>query len=328
MKVFLSGATGFIGQRLALRLAEAGQEVHALYRSESKAAALNHPNIRLFKGDLLDEPSIRKAMEGCRQAYHVAAFAGVWARDESIIYRLNVEATLKIIDLACKAGIERVVVTSTAGILGPSTGGCVDEDTPVPSSFFTPYEASKAQMENELAKRQADAPEWVIVNPTRVFGPGELSESNGVTRMIKQYEEGRWHFVPGSGLQSGNYVYVEDVVDGHLLAMEKGKAGERYVLGGDNISYNELFHFVRKYTGKSFRLFHIPVWGMLAAAGLMVAWSRISGNAPLIVPDLVRKFNHQWRVSSEKAKSELGYSPRTAGEGISLTLQWIGQREG
>lgn len=327
LTVFVSGATGFIGSRLVERLANEGATVHALYRSEAKADLIRHrrKEVHLFKGDILDEDSVLAAMKGCDQAYHVAAFAGVWSKDPSLIHRLNVDGPLNVIKAARICGTSRVVVTSTAGILGPSEGKAVDEKTLKPVSFFTPYEASKSAMELSLGELPGLDPEIVIVNPTRVYGPGLLSESNGVTKMIGQYLEGKWRFIPGDGQSSGNYVHVEDVVSGHLLAMDKGVPGERYVLGGENISYNRLFEITREIGQVKFSLFHMPLWLMLTAAGLMGFWTRISGMPPLILPGLVRKFNHNWIVSSEKAVKDLGYKPMNAREGIGNTISWLQQ---
>ena len=323
MKVFVSGATGFIGIQLVKRLTKEGHEVHALFRSESKANLIRLPGVKLCKGDILDNESLDHAMTGCEEAYHTAAFAGVWAKDPALVYRLNVDGAMNVIEAAGRQGVRRVVLTSTAGILGPSAYEAVHESSPAPKSFFTDYEASKFQLEQKLLGRTDNDPEVVVVNPTRVFGPGYLSESNGVTKMIKQYVEGKWRLIPGNGKSSGNYVFVEDVVTGHLLAMLKGKPGERYVLGGENISYNQLFEFVREASGVSHRLFKIPLWIILAAAHLMKLISLISGRPPLIVPNLVRKFNHNWFVSSEKAIRELGYQPINALTGIQLTVKWI-----
>ena len=325
MKVFVSGATGFIGIQLVKRLVEEGHTVHALYRSESKVELIRHPKVKSFKGDILDKLSLEKAMEGCEEAYHAAAFAGVWSKDPSLIYRLNVDGALNVIEAAGHQGVRRVVVTSTAGILGPSEREAVHESSPAPGTFFTDYEASKFRLEQKLLGRKGSNPEVVIVNPTRVYGPGYLSESNGVTKMIKQYMEGSWRLIPGDGHSSGNYVFVEDVVTGHLLAMKKGRPGERYVLGGENISYNQLFGFVREASGVRKRLFKIPMWIMLAAAGMMKGVSKITGRPPLIVPNLVRKFNHNWIVSSKKATDDLGYHPMKASTGIQQTVQWINQ---
>jgi len=323
MKVFVSGATGFIGIQLVKRLMFEGHEVHALFRSESKADLIRHPDLRLFKGDILDKASLDHAMAGCEEAYHTAAFAGVWAKDPEIVFRLNVDGAMNVIEAAGRQGVRRVVLTSTAGILGPSTYQAVHESSPAPASFFTDYEASKFRLEQQLLGRTKADPEVVIVNPTRVFGPGYLSESNGVTKMIKQYMEGKWRLIPGNGKSSGNYVYVEDVVSGHLLAMLKGRPGERYVLGGENISYMQFFDFVREASGVRKRLYKIPLWIMLAVAGVMKGISKISGRPPQIVPRLVRKFNHNWIVSSEKAIRDLGYQPINARTGIQLTVQWI-----
>ncbi len=323
MAVFVSGATGFIGIQLVKRLVERGFVIHALYRSELKADLIRMREVHLYKGDILDESTLVSAMIDCTEAYHVAAFAGVWSTDPGMIFRLNVEGALNVINAAKKTGIRRVVLTSTAGILGPSEKVPVNEYSPPPSSFFTPYETSKFQLEQYFLGVKSFNPEVIIVNPTRVYGPGYMSESNGVTKMIKQYMEGKWRFIPGTGIKSGNYVFVEDVVSGHILAMEKGVAGERYILAGENISYNQLFQYIRESSGVKKRLYKIPLRVMLIVAALMKLFSKITGRQPMIVPDLVRKFNHNWLVTSDKAIHDLGYDPMGGKDGIERTVNWI-----
>ncbi len=322
-KVFVSGATGFIGIQLVKRLIDSGIKVHALYRSEAKADLIRIEGVTLFKGDIMDKQCLSLAMKGCSQAYHVAAYAAVWSKDPTLFSRFNVDGTLNVLEAARLTGVDRIVVTSTAGILGPSEKEPVNENSPVPSSFFTLYEDSKYKMEQELKLLNNSTPEVVIVNPTRVYGPGFLSKSNGMSLMIKKYIAGSWRFIPGDGKRMGNYVYVEDVVSGHLLAMEKGTPGERYVLGGEDISYNQLFDFVRSSSGVSKRLFHIPVQLLFFAAGLFSILSKVTGKPPLIVPSWVRKLTHNWIVSSEKAIKGLGYAPMNAKEGIDRTVQWL-----
>ena len=322
-KVFVSGATGFIGIQLVKRLIDSGIKVHALYRSEAKADLIRIEGVTLFKGDIMDKQCLSLAMKGCSQAYHVAAYAAVWSKDPTLFSRFNVDGTLNVLEAARLTGVDRIVVTSTAGILGPSEKEPVNENSPVPSSFFTLYEDSKYKMEQELKLLNNSTPEVVIVNPTRVYGPGFLSKSNGMSLMIKKYIAGSWRFIPGDGKRMGNYVYVEDVVSGHLLAMEKGTPGERYVLGGEDISYNQLFDFVRSSSGVSKRLFHINVQLLFFAAGLFSILSKITGKPPLIVPSWVRKLTHNWIVSSEKAIKGLGYAPMNAKEGIDRTVQWL-----
>jgi nucleoside-diphosphate-sugar epimerase len=323
MKIFVSGATGFIGIQLVKRLSGEGSVVHALYRSESKADLIrNIPGVVLFKGDILDKPSLRKAMDGCRSAYHTAAFAKAWSKDPEKVFRLNVDGALNVVESARECGLKRLVVTSTAGILGPSEKEPVHESSPVPDSFFTAYEESKHRMEQVLLALE-DTPEIIIVNPTRVFGPGLLSESNSMTKMIGHYMNGRWRFLPGDGNSYGNYVFVEDVVSGHMLAMEKGKPGERYVLGGENLTYRQLFQYIREVTGVNKKMLKVPYPLMITAAMLMKYLSRITGIPPLIVPGLIRKYNHNWIVSSDKAARDLGYSPMDVKTGIQHTVQWL-----
>ncbi|MGW8315930.1 MAG: SDR family oxidoreductase [Bacteroidales bacterium] len=323
MKVFVSGATGYIGVQLVRRLVKEGYEVHALYRSVNKTLPLKMKGVTLFKGDIQEPGSLDAAMKGCSQAYHVAAFASVWTPDQDQIYRLNVEGALHVVMTAKKAGLRRLVVTSTAGVLGPSSGDAVHEKSPVPNSFFTPYERSKYQMEQLLMNIDPNDIEVLVVNPTRVFGPGRMSESNGVTRMIRNYLKNNWRYVPGNGNQSGNYVYVEDVVTGHILAMERGLHGHRYILGGENLSYRQLFELVSDVSGVRKNLIGVPLWIMLPVAFVMKEAARITGRTPVIVPELVRKFSHQWKVSSEKAVQEIGYSPTPAAEAIAITVEWI-----
>jgi nucleoside-diphosphate-sugar epimerase len=199
----------------------------------------------------------------------------------------------------------------------------VDENSPQPENFFTDYEASKSILEKALKTIQHTGIEIVIVNPTRVYGPGVLSDSNGVTRMMQKYAAGKWHIIPGNGKSIGNYVYVEDVVQGHLLAMKKGRPGERYVLGGENLTYDELFGIMGGLTGKKYLMFHLPVPVMEFAAGAMLLLAKVTGIPPLIIPGLVRKYYHNWHVSCAKAMRELNYQPVGFKTGAALTLDWL-----
>ncbi len=323
MNIFISGATGFIGKKLALRLAGEGHLVHALFRDPVKAKDLHHPNIKLFKGDINDEDSLKNAIKACEQVYHVAAFTEVWAKNKETIYNLNVKATETILNIARAEGVKKLVFTSTAGVLGPSVNGVVDENTSPTLGYFIEYERTKAIAEEKVKEYAKSGPECVIVNPTRVYGPGVLSKSNSVTVMIKSFSEGKWRIIPGNGKSIGNYVFVDDVVDGHILAMEKGISGERYILGGDNISYMQFFQILRELTGKKHLLFKLPLFMMLAVAKGMMFFTVIFGIKPMITQALVRKFNYNWIVSSAKAERELGYRPVSFKKGAEKTLEWI-----
>jgi len=321
--VLVTGATGFVGKQLALRLAESGHKVHAMYRSEAKIGKLEHPNIRLFKGTLTDLASIDNAMKGCDRVYHLAAFAAVWTRKPDEIYEQNVQGTTNILESALKHGVKRVVHTSTAGVFGPSDEKPNSEGNPIAEIHFIHYDRSKVLAEKQVETYVRDGMDVIIVNPTRVYGPGKLGDSNGVTRMIRDYIKGKWHIIPGNGQSVGNYVYIDDVVDGHILAMEKGRTGERYLLGGSDLSFNEFFNILKEVTGSHFFLIKIPLFIGISIAAIMLTIAKLTGRMPLITPGLLKRYSHHWAVSSEKARSELGYDPVDFREGLRRTVEWL-----
>lgn len=328
MKFFITGATGYIGQRLALTLAEAGHAVVALVRSPEKAKVLNHPNITFMEGTLEDTKALEKGTTGCYGIFHLAAFARVWAPDPATYEKVNVEGTENVLKAAIKNKVKKVVFTSTAGVFGPSGAGPVTEETEREQPFFNEYEETKRTAEilcQEYARK--GLLEVMIVNPSRVYGPGLGSESNAVTRMIKMYVRGSWRWIPGDGTGIGNYVYVDDVVQGHLLACEKGQSGEIYLLGGENATYTDFFMMLRRISGIRKRFIRLPISIMLFTSSLMVAWSKVSGRPPLITPKWVRKYLYNWEVSSQKAVNELGYSITPLEAGIARTIEWLNKED-
>lgn len=322
-QVFITGATGFIGIPLARSLADKGYIVHALYRDISKAKVLHHPNIRLFEGDVTRIETLKAAMKGCSKVFHVAGYTGVWARDPKIYEQINVNGSENVFDAAVAEGVNKIVFTSTAGVLGPSGKEPVDEKTQNALPFFTRYEASKARVESIIQERVRKGQQIVIVNPTRVYGPGLLSESNGVTRMIKMYQEGNWHFLPGNGKSIGNYAYIEDVVEGHILAMKHGVPGEKYLLGGNNLSYDEFFRTVGRVAGRKTWMIKIPLPLMLAASSVMMIWAGMTKTQPLITTSLVKKFNYNFETDMHKSITKLHYHITPFSKGVEKTLTWL-----
>jgi nucleoside-diphosphate-sugar epimerase len=324
MKIFVTGATGFIGSKLCMKLADLGNQVHALYRSESKASILFHPDIHLFKGDILDYDSLKNAMDGCQQIYHMAAFTDVWIKDESRIYELNVTGTLNVLNAALETGVKDIVVSSTAGVFGPSLDGIeVTEISIRQIDFFIEYERTKAIAEEMSLEFIQSGLNIRIVNPTRVYGPGVLNPSNSVTKLIASYIAGKWRIIPGDGSSVGNYVFIDDAVSGHLLAMERGRLGEKYILGGDNISYNDFFNLLGEVSGKRRLMLKVPLSPIYFASDLAMMVNRVTGVKPFITKGLIRKFNYNWRVNSQKAISDLGYSPTPVKESLTITIDWI-----
>ncbi len=324
MKIFVTGATGYIGSRLAMRLAEEGHDINALYRDEQKTKNIQHKNIHLYKGDILDYESLVKPLQGCEQVYHTAAYAKVWQKDNMQIYRQNIEGAMHVIRAGIKAGVKRIVCTSTAGVLGYSKNGdCSDENTQHPQTYFLDYECSKRIMEESIKTLSASGTDIIIVSPTRVYGPGLLSDSNGVTRMMQQYLKGKWRIIPGDGKSVGNYVFVDDVVTGHIQAMAHGRTGEKYLLGGTDLTYDEFFDELALLTGQKYAMVHVPIPVTEIAAKLIFTVAKVTGKAPLITPSLVRKYSYNWSVSSAKAIAELNYNPTDFKTGAGLTIDWL-----
>jgi nucleoside-diphosphate-sugar epimerase len=328
MKYFVSGSTGFIGMGLTMKLAGRGYPVHVLVRSAQRASRLDAPNIKVFEGDITDIDSVDRAIQGCTHAFHMAAYAKISARDPSVFYRVNVEGTRNVLASAIKHGVEKVVFTSTAGTFGAAgPENDADESGPRPSEYHTEYARTKHLAEGVCREYGEKGLQVVTVYPSRVFGPGLISESNAVTKIIKRYLKGTWRFIPGIGNNYGNYVFVEDVVRGHLLAMDKGRSGEGYILGGTNVTFNELFAAIQTVSGTSRLLIHIPYPLLWFASALIQASAKLTMRPVLISPQWIRHYLQHKRLSSAKAIKELGYSIRPLHEGIEETIKWLTQNE-
>ena len=330
MRVFVTGATGFVGAALVRELAARGVHVSALMRSSAKANELSGSPIRLVQGDMLDLHALEQGMEGCDAVFHLAAMAGVWSKDPGAFDRVNVEGTRNVLDAALNSGVRRIVLTSTGGVMGPSPGRgiAVNETTNLKPVLASAYERSKVAAENLALSYQQKGMDVVVVNPTRIYGPGPLNESNSVAKLADQFRRGTWRIIPGNGESIGNYVYLDDVVQGHILAMEKGISGERYILGGENASYNQLFDLLRELTGKRQALIPLPLPVMMLFAGWESGMAQLFGKKPLIVPEFVRKLSQDWPMSSEKAQTTLGYQITPLRQGMSRTLGWLEQGAG
>ncbi|MFB6341614.1 SDR family oxidoreductase [Saccharicrinis sp. FJH62] len=328
MKIFVTGATGFIGKQLVLRLVDEGHEVHALFRSPEKKKELVQPGIKFFKGDILDPDSLDKALAGCEIVFHLAAFARLWDKDPDSWYRINVTGTENVLQASKKAGVKRFILTSTAGKYGPSTDGIVTEETKRTVPYLTAYEETKDISERKAKDLANKNFEVIIVNPTRVYGPGLLSESNGVTRMVDMYVNGKYNVIPGDGESVGNYVYIDDVVEGHILAWKQGKSGENYLLAGENASFYDFFKTLGEVSGVQKRMLHIPVVLLSFVATLFEGWTRVTGKPPLITKQWLKRFMYNWNVSCEKAEKELGYKPVTLNFGLLNTVKWLKNNNG
>ncbi len=323
--IFVTGATGFIGTKLVNELIRQGHTVHALTRASSNRDGLIHERIKLVQGDIMNPDSLLAGMKGCTHVFHLAAYAKNWAPDPKIFYSQNVVGMRNVFDAAWKNHVERVVFTSTIVTFGPTPPGIVGDETMtrITEKYYTEYEETKAIAEQEALKMAGVGFPVVIVNPTRVYGPGKLTEGNSVSLMIDQYDRGKVPILLNKGINIGNYALVDDLVQGHILAMEHGRPSERYILGGENASLIKFFALVDDVSGKRhFQINLLPKVG-LTYGSIQKFAAKTFGIYPQITTGWVDTFLQDWAYSCGKAERELGYTFTPLREGIRLTYRWI-----
>jgi farnesol dehydrogenase len=324
MKCLVTGATGFIGNRLVEELLKLGNEVHILARSKQKASQMFGNRVTVFDGDLWDLDVIDDATRNCDTVFHLAAFANIWSKDKMLAYKTNVVGTKNILEAAFRNKVKKVVFTSSVAVLPPAENDEeIDETNTLPEKYTTDYETTKFEAEQLCIEYYKKGLDVVIVNPSRVFGPGLLNKSNSVTILIKKYVAGKWRFLPGTGKSIGNYVFIDDVVNGHILALDNGISGEKYILGGTNTSFNGFFEIISKVSGKNYRLFHLPFPIIMAVSKLEFFLAETTGKKPLITPPWAKKYVQNRPVSSKKAINDLKYTVTPLEEGIRKTIEWL-----
>ncbi len=323
MHIFLTGSTGYIGENLTRKLLQQGYTVHALVRDLAKKPVADHPHIRYFEGTLLDQKKLLAAMAGCEAVFHLAAYARVWAKNPELYFQINVEGTRNVLEAALQSGVKKFIYTSTAGVIGPSYEVPCTEEAVRRVDFFNEYESSKAMSELLLNDYLLKGLDTVVVYPSRVYGPGLRSDSNAVTKLIEQYIKGKWRLIPGDGSKNGSYAYIEDVANGHILALLNGKSGGRYIFGGENKNYNELFNVISTIAEKKHRLIKVPVAAMQAFGHLQMFKKTLTGKAPLLTPAWIKKYEYDWSLNSQKAVEELGYNITPLEEGVRDTINWL-----
>ena len=317
----MTGGTGFVGANLVRELLGDGHTVRVLARPGGDRRTLDGCKVEIVEGDLLEAASLQPAVRGARHVYHVAADYRLWAPDLRVIYRANVDGTRQLLAAAAEAGAERIIYTSTVGAVGiPKDGTPGDETTPVVlADMVGAYKASKF-----LAERVAD--EWaargapiVIVNPSAPIGPWDVKPTP-TGQMIVDFLNGKMIGSVDTGL---NVVHVRDVARGHILAAEKGRVGERYILGHRNLSLLEIFRTLSALTGVPAPRFRVPyavAW--LAAAG-MEGVSRLTRRAPAVPLTAVRMARKRMYFSADKAVRELGLPQTPAETALSDAVAWF-----
>lgn len=323
MKIFVTGATGYLGNLLAFELARNGHIIHALVRNRLKSALLEHKNIRTFVGCLTNTKEVAHAISGCEQVYHVAGHVKPWTKDPSTVYDTNVEGTLNICEQAIQAGIKKLVFTSTTGVLGPSKNGPLNEDSTRMNDFSLDYDRSKKMAEDILITSLLKGFNPVIVSPAKIFGPGRNSHALAANSIIRSFLQKKFTFVPSPSTYQVCFAYVNDVVKGHMLAMEKGIPGQRYILGGYNISYHDFFDRIRKLAGVRSNIIAVPKRIAKLAGQLQQLNHKFTGADIQFTAASADYAFANYIFSSEKAIKHLGYSITPLDEALTQTIQFL-----
>lgn len=313
----VTGASGFLGWHVASALIARGFAVRAMAR---RPGSIQDLDAEVVAGDLRNPDSLKAAVAGCSAVFHVAADYRLWVKRPDEMYRVNVDGARELLKAAEAAGVERFVYTSTVGCIGFIKDGIADERSPVRLEDMTGhYKRSKFLAEQEALKAARAGFPVVIVNPTAPVGAHDVKPTpTGQT--IVDFLKGRLPAFVDTGL---NVVDAADVAAGHLLAYEKGRAGERYILGGDNLTLEQILQELAAITGRKAPSARLPWLAALLAGAASTAWAELSGNPPRVPLDAVRMARKKMWVSHEKARRELGYDPAPARTGLINAVRWF-----
>jgi dihydroflavonol-4-reductase len=324
MTTLVTGASGFVGSHVARQLVAAGDQVRVLVRRTSRLEYLDELPVERVEGDLRDADSIARAMKGVRRVFHVAADYRLWARNPEEIYESNVGGTRRLLAAAAREGVSRIVYTSTVATIAVTQPAGPHETLPDESTRATVdqmighYKRSKFLAEEEAKKAAAAGLPVVIVNPTTPVGPGDWKPTP-TGRIIVDFLSGRMPAYVDTGL---NLVAVEDVAAGHLLAAEKGRAGERYLLGARNMTLKQILEALAKIAGRPAPRVRLP-HAVALAAGYADEWfSRLVGRDPRVPVEGVKMSRHRMFVATGKAEKELGFTPGPVEAALERAVDW------
>ena len=319
--VLVTGATGFVGSAVARTALEQGFRVRALARPTSPRRNLEGLDVEIAEGDLGDGASLAAALGGVRYLLHVAADYRLWARDPEEIVRNNRAGTQTILAAARAAGVERMVYTSSVATLGfHSDGRPSDETMPLEEGeAIGAYKRSKVIAERLVEQAAADGLPAVIVNPSTPIGPRDIKPTP-TGRIIVEAATGKIPAFVDTGL---NLVHVDDVAAGHLLALRHGRIGERYILGGEDVSLRQMLTDIAGLVGRKAPTVNLPRAPLYPLAAIAEAVGRLTGKEPMLTRDALKMASHRMFFSSAKARTELGYAARPYQEGLKDALAWF-----
>lgn len=322
MLAFVTGATGFVGSHVARVLAEQGADLRLLVRASSNPSNIEDLEAERVVGDLCEPASLEKAMSGCEVAFHVAADYRLWVRDPEQMYRANVEGTKAILSAAKKNGVRRVVYTSSVATMGfTSNGHPADENSPVSlANMIGPYKRSKFMAEQVALEAGRRGMDVVVVNPTTPVGERDIKPTP-TGRIIVDFLKKKFPAYVDTGL---NLVDVRECARGHVAALEKGRSGERYILGGENLTLKQILDKLAAITGLPSPKVKVP-YVMALATGVVdeIVTGRILGREPRATIDAVRMGRKKMFASSAKAERELGWKQVPVDDALRRAVEWF-----
>jgi dihydroflavonol-4-reductase len=324
--ILVTGASGFVGSAVVRRLLNAGHAVRALVRPTSSRVNLADPRLEIAEGDLRDPESLSRAVTGIRFVFHVAALYRLWTREPQEIVQTNVEGTRSLMNAALRAGVERIVYTSSVATLKARLDGTPSDETfrLDPQSAVGPYKYSKVVAERLVEAMAAEHKlPVIIVNPSTPIGPGDVRPTP-TGRIIVEAAAGRMPAYVDTGL---NLVHVDDVAAGHLAALEKGRAGECYILGGQDVLLGDMLAEIARQTGRGPPKLRLPRRLIFPIAYGAEAIAHFTGREPFLTTTGLRLAKDRMFFTSAKAERELGYRPRPYSEAIADAIAWF-RRQG
>jgi farnesol dehydrogenase len=329
MKIFLTGATGYLGTRLLSALRSEGHGLRVLVRDPERLPPEMRDDLEVVVGDLAGDPD-PVFFDGVEALIHAGAMVRTWHGDRSLFDRVNVQGYRSLLEVALKAGVPKILHTSSFIALGPSPDGRpMDEETPHwGGPPMNDYERTKRAAE-ELTREFVDRGAPVIsLYPAVVYGPGPCTDGNLLGKLAYWIRIGRFPGLLGSGRQRWTLAFIDDVVRGHLLALQKGRPGDRFILGGPEVVLSDLVGRLQELLERPRGVRTLPIWLGKTIGGLQVLRARLGGPVPDLTPGVAEVYRHDWIYSSGRARETLGYTSTPLETALETTVRWVSGLQG